>query len=67
MAGLITIGDVRKSGHCVAGARRWFESYDFDFRAFIENGLPEAELAATGDALALQVIADKNAREAANG
>lgn len=67
MAGLITIGDVRKSGHCVAGARRWFESYGFDFRAFVENGLPEESLAATDDALALGVIADKNAREAANG
>lgn len=64
---LITINDVRKAGHCVAGARRWFEGHGIDFREFVRDGIDAETLAATGDALALQVIEAKAQREAAHG
>ncbi|KAF3999072.1 hypothetical protein [Glaciimonas immobilis] len=45
------------TGYCGSGARRWFAHYGFDWQEFVKNGLPASVLAATGDALALQVIA----------
>lgn len=60
----ITITDIRQAGHCVAGARRWFEAHGFDFKAFIRDGIDSEALLATGDALAEQVIARKQEREA---
>jgi hypothetical protein len=64
---MITINDVRKAGHCVSGARRWFELHGFDFRAFVRDGLSEETLLATGDAMAIRVIRMKKEREAARG
>lgn len=58
----ITIEDVIAAGHCVRGARRWFELHGFDFRRFTKEGATEAELLATGDALADRVIERKRAR-----
>lgn len=58
----ITIEDVIAAGHCVRGARRWFEGHGFDFRQFRRDGATEGELLATGDALAAQVIARKRSR-----
>lgn len=45
------------TGYCGSGARRWFAHYGFDWQDFVKNGLPAAVLAATGDALALRLIA----------
>lgn len=57
---IITIGDIRKTGHCVAGARTWFEAHNLDFKAFLKDGLPAGELLAAGgedgDGLAQQVV-----------
>jgi len=57
----ITINDVRQAGYCVSGARRWFEQYGFDFKAFIRDGCTEEEFLARceGDACALRVVAVK--------
>jgi hypothetical protein len=52
----VTIDDVRKAGHCTAGARRWFEANGLNFRRFLAEGMTEAELLATGDAIAEQVV-----------
>ena len=62
---IATIDDVRQSGICVAGARRWFEQHGFDFKDFIVNGIAAASLAATGDASALRVV--QTAQERAGG
>lgn len=62
---LITIDDIRNAGYCAFGARRWFEAYGLDFRAFIENGIDEAKFLGTGDALAQRVVDVK--AERANG
>lgn len=60
----VTIDDIRKAGHCVRGARRWFESHGLDFGTFLERGIAAEALLATGDALADQVIQRKMEREA---
>lgn len=59
----ITITDIRAAGHCVAGARGWFRTYDLDFRDFLKNGIDAEVLLATGDALAEQVVERKIERE----
>ncbi|MGN5375792.1 hypothetical protein [Sphingomonas hankookensis] len=62
---IITIQDVRDAGYCASGARRWFESYGFDFRDFMQNGIDQERFLATGDAMA-QRVADLKA-DRANG
>lgn len=64
MTGRVTITDVRRAGYCVAGARRWFEGYGFDFRQFVRSGCPVDEfLARSGnDAHARRVIEVMEAR-----
>lgn len=53
---VITITDVRRAGHCVSGARRWFEAHGLDFKDFLANGVPSSVMAATNDALGLRVV-----------
>lgn len=60
---IITIQDVRDAGYCASGARRWFESYGFDFRDFMQNGIDQERFLATGDAMA-QRVADLKAGRA---
>lgn len=61
---IVTIDDIRRAGHCPAGARDWFKERDLDFRAFVKTGLPASVLLAVPDnALAVQVIERKKARE----
>lgn len=52
----ITIDDVRKTGHCVAGAREWFARHGLDFRDFIRNGIEEERFLASGDVIATEVV-----------
>lgn len=56
---IITIADIRKTGHCVRGAGQWFALQGLDFKAFLKNGLPASVLLATGDELARQVVEHK--------
>lgn len=58
----ITISDIRKAGHCVSGAKRWFEGHHLDFRAFLKDGIDAETLLATGDQLAQDVINHKRGR-----
>lgn len=62
----VTIDDVRKAGHCVAGARRWFDAHGLDFRKFLKEGIPVEDFLASGDALAQQVVDRKLTREQGN-
>lgn len=60
---MITINDVRAAGHCVRGAKDWFERHGLDFRGFIKNGITEEEFLASGDALAKRIVDLKKERE----
>lgn len=64
---IITITDIRLTGHCVSGTRDWFKAYGLDFRDFIRNGIDAEVLLATGDALAQQVVDRKIERESLDG
>jgi len=43
-------------GFCVAGAKTFGELYGMDFKRFVREGIPAAELIKTGDALALKMV-----------
>lgn len=53
---IITMNDIRATGHCTRGARKWFIANGLDFGAFLKQGLPASELLKTGDSLAQQVV-----------
>lgn len=54
---IITINDIRATGHCVRGAKAWFAAQPgLDFGKFLKQGLPASELLKTGDSLAQQVV-----------
>lgn len=61
---VITITDVRRAGYCARGTKPWFQTHGLDFRAFLKDGLPAADLLATGCGLVERVIALKLARGA---
>lgn len=55
----ITITDVRRAGHCVAGAKAWFDERGFsrdEFRAFLKAGIPAREFWERGDALSHRIV-----------
>ena len=53
---IITITDIRAAGHCVRGAKDWFDRHGLDFRDFLKRGIPEAEFLASGDAMAKRIV-----------
>ena len=61
----VTLQDLRASRLCFQGARPWFQRHGLDWQDFLKDGLDAEILVATGDALALRVIAIAKAREAA--
>jgi hypothetical protein len=44
-------------GFCARGARAWFAQHGFDWSEFVQAGLPASAFEATGDAMALQLVA----------
>lgn len=60
----VTVQDLRASRLCFQGARPWFARHGLDWQRFLHEGLDAETLAATGDALAMRVIAIAEAREA---
>lgn len=62
MTEIVTINDIRKTGHCTAGVRRWFDAHGLDFKAFLKSGIEAEQLLATGDALASSVVSKIRAR-----
>lgn len=52
----ITMTDIRKAGHCVRGARQWFEGHGIDVKDVVKNGITVERLRALDDGLAEQVI-----------
>lgn len=66
-AEIITINDVRRTGHCVRGIKRWFEGHNLDFDRFLRRGVEAETLLATGDALAIQVVTAVRERRSSDG
>lgn len=60
---IIRIDDIRKAGHCVTGAKAWFDRHGLDFRDFLKNGIPAAEFIEKGDALSKRIVDRKIERE----
>lgn len=55
---LFTIqGFSRRPGFCRGQSRTWFRSHGFDWTHFIKHGIEDEKLEATGDALALALVA----------
>jgi len=46
-----------RPGFCRCGARRWFAAHGLDWQGFIGNGIAAEALEATGDGLALALVA----------
>jgi len=53
---MITMKDVRAAGMCSRGARAFFIRHKLDWVAFVQSGLPEDVIEATGDAMAIRVV-----------
>jgi hypothetical protein len=64
---IATITHLREAGLCARGGREWAVRYGIDWNAFRTNGIPAAELEATGDAFALRVAAIARAEAQNNG
>lgn len=60
----VTLADLRAARLCFAGARPWFRRHGLDWQGFLARGLDAEVLRATGDPLALRVVAMAEAREA---
>jgi hypothetical protein len=58
----VTIDDVRRAGHCVKGAREWFDRHGLDFRDFIQNGIEEKKFLASGDDIAAAIVKARDRR-----
>lgn len=55
---IVTTRHVRAAEMClIPGARNFFARHNLDFRAFVKEGIDAQLLAATGDAMALAVVA----------
>lgn len=57
-----TLADLRAAGACLSGARAFFGRHGLDWTRFRREGLPLADLRATGDGAAAHVIAAAEAR-----
>lgn len=66
---IITSRHCRAAGMCLTpGVRDFCQAHGMDYRAFIRDGIDAELLIATGDAMALQVVAIARAElELANG
>lgn len=53
---LVRMEHIRAARMCSRGARAFFARHNLDWQAFLKDGLPAEVLAATGDAMALQVV-----------
>lgn len=65
---LFTIrGYSRRSGFCRGKSREWFRAHGLDWQAFVRDGIESDLLEATGDGLALALVAWAKECEAAGG
>lgn len=60
---IVTMRDVRAVHGCAWGTRRWLKRHNLDHVKFFKEGLPASLIAATGDAMALDVVEAARGRE----
>lgn len=53
---IVRMEHIRAARMCSRGARAFFARHNLDWQTFLKDGLPAEVLAATGDAMALQVV-----------
>jgi len=56
-----------RPGFCGRGTRAWAVAHGLDWAAFVREGIDADVLIATGDALALRVVAHARTMEAGHG
>lgn len=56
MSVVVTHIHLRKARICMGGARRFWARHGLDWSDFVDNGIPEEKLLATGDAQAKRVV-----------
>ena len=54
-------------GYCAAGARQWFAANGLNWADFVRAGIEAVRLEATGDPLALALVAHAKEQEQVNG
>ena len=59
---LVRVEDLRAARLCLQGARPWFRRHGLNWQEFLAAGMSADQLAATGDSLALRVIAKARER-----
>ena len=52
----VTMRDVRAAKMCGRGARVFAQRHDIDWLEFVKNGIDEAELLRTNDAMAIKLV-----------
>jgi hypothetical protein len=60
----VILDDLRAERICLAGARTWWRRHGLDWRRFVADGIDAEILTATGDGMALRVVARAERREA---
>lgn len=61
---VVNMQHLRSLGYCSGGVREFFARHGLDYTGFLANGIGEAELIATGDAMAFDAIEEaKNGRK----
>ncbi len=53
---IITMTHARKAKYCRRGALAFCDRHKLNWHKFLREGLPEEELLATGDAMAVKVV-----------
>lgn len=54
-----------RQGYCHRACREFFKRHDLDWLDFVQHGIDEEKLIATGDALAMRLV--EHAREVGDG
>jgi hypothetical protein len=56
MSVIVKVHHARKVKQCVIGMRKFFRKHNIDFKKFLEEGIPEEELIALNDAMAMKAV-----------
>jgi len=59
---IIRMKDLRASGACAAGARRWFHHRNLDWHDFLKNGIEEELFLSFDDAVATRIVKEAHGR-----
>jgi hypothetical protein len=59
-------GFTARRGFCARGGRAWFQRHGLDWSHFVRHGIDAEQLEATGDGMALALVAHAR-QEAAHG